>query len=51
MKAITIIFSASVVGIVVCLGMSIYTAVQNHKIEAQPPRANIPVPAVVTGNH
>ena len=51
MKAVTVLFSASVVGIVVCLGMSIYTAVKIHKVESAPPRQNIPVPAVVTGNH
>ena len=51
MKAITVLFSVSVVGIVVCLGMSIYTAAKIHKIDSAPPRQNIPVPAVVNGNH
>jgi hypothetical protein len=45
-KAITAVFSFGVVGIVVCLGMTIYTGIQEHQAKSNPAPLTIPTPAV-----
>jgi hypothetical protein len=45
MKALTAVFSISVVGVAACLVMTIFTAVQQHRAEANPPPISIPLPA------
>lgn len=45
MKGLTALFSAAVVAIVVSLGMTIYTAVQQKKVEKQAEPRVIATPA------
>jgi hypothetical protein len=45
LKVLTGVVTACVIGIVICLGGSIYTAVKQHRAEVEPAPAQIPVPA------
>jgi hypothetical protein len=45
LKSLTVLVGICVVGEVVCLGGTIYTAVQRHKYEVQNTPTNIVVPA------
>lgn len=46
MKGLTVLFSVGVVGVVISLGMSIYTGVKIEQARANPPPVSIPLPAV-----
>jgi hypothetical protein len=46
MKILTPLFGTAVAGIVVCLGMTIYTGVKEHQKKKEPVKISIPLPAV-----
>lgn len=46
MKGLTAIFAVGVVGVVISLGMSIYTGIKIEHERANPPPVSIPLPAV-----
>jgi len=45
-KKLTVLFAFGVVGIVFSLGMTIFTAVQEHQEKSQPAPMTIPTPAI-----
>jgi hypothetical protein len=43
----TWVFGSCVVGIVLCFGMGVVTAVRDHRAEMNPPPLSIPTPATL----
>jgi hypothetical protein len=46
MKSLSAVFAACVAGIVVCLGMTIYKGIEEHREKNTPQPITIPLPAI-----